>query len=364
MLALPPIETSQRVERLRQVLAAESLDALIVTSLTNIRWLTGFAGSNATVVVTAGDVHLCTDSRYDERAASELDAAGSAAVIHIVRDAGSTIAAIVTDAVSVGAEADHLTWAQRTTIESEWLPGLELVATVEMISRLRARKDDAEVARIRAAAAVADSALADVAPRLTSGVTEREFVQLLEHAIRTGGADDIGFDTIVASGPNGAVPHHLPGERTIQQGDLVIVDVGARVDGYRSDMTRTFCIGPMTADQRYHHQVVIAAQQAGIDAMVVGGATAAVDAAARAVITEAGWADAFGHGTGHGIGLDIHELPRVTARSEELYEVGTVATVEPGVYLPGIGGVRVEDTCVGTHGGAERLTGFVGPVEI
>ena len=144
----------------------------------------------------------------------------------------------------------------------------------------------------------------------------------------------------------------------IQPGDLVIVDVGAMVDGYRSDMTRTFCIGELSASQQHHYDVVAAAQQAGVDAMVVGAGTAEVDAAARAVIADAGWADRFTHGTGHGVGLDIHELPRVATGADDTYELGTVATVEPGVYLRGEAGVRVEDTCVVTEAGAQRLTGY------
>ena len=193
---------------------------------------------------------------------------------------------------------------------------------------------------------------------LTNTPTEREFARALDAEIRGCGAQDLGFDTIVASGPNGAIPHHTPGDRRIESGDLVIVDVGAKVDGYRSDMTRTFCVGELSARQQRHYDVVAAAQQAGVDAMIVGAGTAEVDAAARAVIAEAGWADSFTHGTGHGVGLDIHELPRVAATADEVYELGTVATVEPGVYLRGEAGVRVEDTCVATETGAQRLTSY------
>nr|MCH9805342.1 M24 family metallopeptidase [bacterium] len=212
--------------------------------------------------------------------------------------------------------------------------------------------------RIRAAAEIVDAALTVVRPLLAQQPTERDFARALDASIRSGGADDLGFDTIVASGPNGAIPHHAPGNRTIERGDLVIVDVGAMVHGYRSDMTRTFCVGPMSPEQRHHYDTVLAAQQAGVDAMVAGAGTAQVDAAARTVIADAGWADSFTHGTGHGVGLDIHELPRVAKDVPDVYELGTVATVEPGVYLKGSAGVRIEDTCVVTTSGAERLTGF------
>ena len=219
-------------------------------------------------------------------------------------------------------------------------------------------RDSAEIARIRTAAGHVDRALAAMKPMLRERPTERGFATAIEAEIRRQGADDVGFDAIVASGPNGAIPHHSPGDRVIETGDLVIIDIGGRVDGYRSDMTRTFCVGPMSTEQARHYEVVLHAQQAGVEAMVVGAETSAVDSAARAVITDAGWGDAFVHGTGHGVGLDIHEAPRVAANATEIYEDGTVATVEPGVYLSGVGGVRVEDTCVATASGAERLTGF------
>ena len=230
--------------------------------------------------------------------------------------------------------------------------------TSGLIEGLRAVKDGAEVARIETAARVVDAALGEVIPLLKDRPTERTFARELDAAIRAGGADDLGFDTIVASGPNSARPHHSPGDRTIEQGDLVIVDVGGRVDGYRSDMTRTFCVGPMTAQQRQHFDTVVGAQQAGVEAMVDGARTADVDRAARDIIDVAGWGASFTHGTGHGVGLDIHELPRVARGVEDRYCVGVVATVEPGVYLAGVAGVRIEDTCLVTTEGARRLTGY------
>lgn len=356
--ALPPIQVNERVDRLRDALKAVDAPALLVTTPSNIRWLTGFSGSNAVVVVSDGRIDLVTDPRYAERAPAELSRAGSSASVAVHARFGPAVAELVAGDHRLAIEAEQVTWAEKQRIESEWLDDVELVATSNVVERLRARKDEAEIARIEAAAAIVDEALGDVVAQLKDGMTERGFARVLDNRIRALGADELGFDTIVASGANAAIPHHQPGDRRIETGDLVIIDVGALVDGYRSDMTRTFCVGPMRAEQQRHYDVVIAAQEAGVGAMRADAATSEVDAAARNVIAEAGWGDAFRHGTGHGIGLDIHELPRVGTQSTDVYEIGTVATVEPGVYLSGLGGVRIEDTCVVESSGARRLTGF------
>ncbi len=356
---LPAIDVTEREARVHRQLDGHEIDGLIVTSPSNIRWLTGFAGSSATVVVCDGEITLFTDSRYTDRAPNELQAVASSADIVIARATlGDEVRDVLVAAEVVGLEADHVSWAQQHEIDTHWLPEQTIVPTAALIEALRSRKDAAEIARIEAAAGVVDHALTQVRSLFLQEPSEREFARALDSAIRTGGADDLGFDTIIASGPNGAVPHHSPGDRVIRSGDLVIVDVGAMIDGYRSDMTRTFCVGPMSADQRRHYDTVIRAQQAGVEAMNDGVGTAMVDAAARAVIETAGWGDSFTHGTGHGVGLDIHELPRVAKAVPDVYELGTVATVEPGVYLRGVAGVRIEDTCSVTANGAQRLTHF------
>jgi len=359
--SLAPIDVAPRVARLRAALEIAELPAMLITTPSNIRWATGFAGSNASVLVTADDLVVFTDSRYAERAPVEIAAAGSNARV--------VIAAVLGDAVldelaqsqtpeMLAFEADTLTWSQHDGIATSWGEDLLLAPTHSVIEQLRSRKDQAEIDRIEAAAGIVDHALEQALGELRPGQTEVGFARALEGEIRGSGADDIGFDTIVAAGPNGAIPHHSPGPRQMQAGDLVIVDCGALVDGYRSDMTRTFCLGRLTPEQAHHLEIVTAAQQAGFEAMQAGTGTVEVDSAARAVIDDAGWGDEFAHGTGHGIGLDIHELPRVGKGVPDVYEVGTVATVEPGVYLPGQGGVRIEDTCVVEHDGARRLTGF------
>jgi len=215
------------------------------------------------------------------------------------------------------------------------------------------------VARIEAACAIADAALAEVAPMLEDGPTEQAFALALDTEMRRQGADDISFDTIVAAGPNGSRPHHSPSDRGIERGDLVVIDFGALVDGYHSDMTRTIAVGgPAALDETQTRmlEVVRASQAAGVAAVAAGVSTKEVDAACRSVIAEAGWGDAFVHGTGHGVGLDIHEEPRVSTVTDAMLAPGHVVTVEPGVYLPGHGGVRIEDTVVVTRSGCRTLT--------
>ncbi len=228
--------------------------------------------------------------------------------------------------------------------------------TEALVDGLRLVKDDGEVARIQAAAAVADQALANVRRRLLDGPSEEEFGLELDTEMRRLGASGTSFETIVASGPNGAMPHHRPGRRAIAEGDLVVIDFGALVDGYCSDMTRTVMIGDPSPEQQRMLDVVAASQAAGVAAVAPGVACVDVDSACREVIDEAGWGAAFLHGTGHGVGLEIHEAPRVSRASDATLAVGHVVTVEPGVYLPEHGGVRVEDTVVVTASGCRALT--------
>ena len=259
----------------------------------------------------------------------------------------------------IGLEAEHVTWAEERRFAEAWFPSAELVATSGLVEDLRIVKDDGEIARIEAACAIADAALSAVLPLLADGPTERGFALALDAEVRHRGADDVSFETIVASGPNGSRPHHEPGGRAIEAGDLVVIDFGALVDGYHSDMTRTIPVGgldALDATQRRMVEVVTAAQAAGVAAVRAGGSAQAVDAACRAVIEEAGWGEAFVHGTGHGVGLDIHEDPRVSSTAEGALAPGNVVTVEPGVYLPGRGGVRIEDTVVVTTAGGRTLT--------
>lgn len=356
---LPPMDVAGRVERLRSLIDRAECDALVVSDLTNIRYLTGFTGSAAIVLVTDSELLFVSDGRYQTQSADQLAAAGVDARIEIVAADADAVVAGAAQAAGIGRlglESDSVTWAQQRRWASDLFAGGELVATTSLVEELRLVKDAGEAARIRTACAIADVALAEVRGRLLEGPTEVEFALELDATMRRSGAEDVSFDTIVASGPNGAKPHHRPSGRRIDQGDLVVIDFGALVDGYHSDMTRTVAVGDVGAERSRMLGVVLESQQAGVDAVRAGATAAQVDAACREVIDDAGWGEAFLHSTGHGVGLDIHEEPRVSARSAATLVAGHVVTVEPGVYLPGLGGVRIEDTVLVTEDGCDRLT--------
>ena len=356
------MDVAARVERLRARLDGAGCDALLVTHLTNIRYLTGFTGSAALLLVRADALSFVTDGRYEEQAGGELADAGVAADISIGRTAAAqqdAVGELTRDVGRLGLEADHVSWADERRYAETWFPGTELVATSGVVEDLRLVKDDGEVARIEAACAIADAALATVAPMLDHGPTEAAFALALDTEMRHLGADDLSFETIVAAGPNGSRPHHTPSHRPIEHGDLVVIDFGALVEGYHSDMTRTMAVGGADAlddTQRRMLSVVLESQAAGVAQVRAGARTREVDAACRQVIEAAGWGDAFVHGTGHGVGLDIHEDPRVSWAADATLAPGHVVTVEPGVYLPGHGGVRIEDTVVVTESGCRTLT--------
>ena len=357
--ALAPMDVPRRSARLEARQEEAGCEALLVTRMVNIRYLTGFTGSAGVLLVTPGEMVLVTDGRYRDQAADQLRAAGVDARIEIAQ----TVTArqkVLADAASgirrLGLEAAHVSWSAQRRYAQEWFCGTELVPTEGLVEGLRQRKDDGELARLAAAAGVADAALASVRHRLGEGPTEAEFALELDSEVRRLGAEGASFETIVAAGPNGARPHARPGPRRIAEGDLVVVDFGALVDGYHSDMTRTTMVGDPTPTQRRMLDVVAASQSAGVAAVASGVGAAAVDQACRYVIEQAGWAEAFLHSTGHGVGLDIHEDPRVASTATGTLEAGHVVTVEPGVYLVEHGGVRIEDTVVVTANGSHLLT--------
>jgi Xaa-Pro aminopeptidase len=359
LAALPPMDVTARAGRLREAFDDAGCDALLVTNLTNIRYLTGFTGSAALLLVRGDDLVFVTDGRYRDQSSDELAVTGVAADIEIGRTSAEQrdLLAKAADGIGrLGLEAEHVSWAQQQRYGDDWFPAAGLVATSGLVETLRQRKDAGEVARIEAACAVADAALAAVRPRLGERPTEAEFALELESEMRRGGAKGPSFETIVASGPNGAKPHHRAGARRIEPGDLVVIDFGALVDGYHSDMTRTVAVGAIDATQQRMLDVVTASQAAGVAAVRAGVEAQAVHEVCKGVIAEAGWEDAFVHGTGHGVGLDIHEPPRLSTTPTGTLADGHVVTVEPGVYLPAHGGVRIEDTVVVTSEGCRPLT--------
>ena len=356
---LAPMDVAGRARRLRAGFEEAGCDALLVTHLVNIRYLSGFTGSAGVLVVTPGELALVTDGRYRDQAAHQLAAAGVEASVVMAQTTSQrreALAAAVGGAGRLGLEAAHVSWSAQRRYAGEWFAGATLVPTEGLVEGLRQRKDTGELDRLAAAAAIADAALASVRHRLGEEPTEAQFALELDSEVRRLGADGASFETIVASGPNGARPHARPGSRTVTEGDLVVVDFGALVDGYHSDMTRTIMVGEPSPTQRRMLEVVAASQAAGVAAVAAGTAASAVDRACRSVIDDAGWLDAFLHGTGHGVGLDIHEDPRVASTSTAILGDGHVVTVEPGVYLAEHGGVRIEDSVVVTATGSDLLT--------
>jgi Xaa-Pro aminopeptidase len=340
----------------------DGIDALVVTTLPNVRYLTGFTGSAAVLVVTADGALLTTDGRYRTQSAEQVREAGTESDVEIAIGGLAEqrrVAEGYLSAVSrVGLEADNVTWSGQR-VWADLLGRAELVPTSNAVEALREIKDAAEIARMERAAAIADAALYEVLPLMSQEVTEEQFALELDTAMRRGGAESVAFETIVAAGPNSAMPHHRPGPRPVRRGDPVVVDFGATYEGYRSDMTRTFCVdAEPEGDMARVFAVVGASQAAGAAAVRPGIATKEVDDVCRAIIAEAGWAERFEHGTGHGVGLDIHEAPTVSQLGTAILAPGFVVTVEPGVYLPGQGGVRVEDTLVVTADGSRPLTRF------
>jgi len=356
------MDVAGRLGRARARLAAAGCEALLVTSLVNVRYLTGFSGSAGMLLVTEDEALLVSDGRYRDQAAEQVSESGADVTIEIGRPAEqmSTLDRATKGLKRLGLEAGDITWAAERRLATSLScvgSGALLVATQGVVEALRTVKDPGELARIELAADIADVGLAQVNEHLRSDLTELQFALELDTEMRRRGADRVSFETIVAAGPNAALPHHAPSDRRIAPGELVVVDFGAEVDGYRSDMTRTFCVGnPATPDLLDVLDAVLVAQRAGVRALRPGVRGSEVDHACRDSLEQAGYGDLFVHGTGHGVGLEIHEAPAVAPGSTDILVEGAVVTVEPGAYISGVGGVRIEDTLVVTATGARALT--------
>jgi len=348
-----PAPYPERVARLRTFLGRRRLSAALITHLPDVRWLCGFSGSAGSLLVSARDVVFFSDFRY--RAQSRSEVRGARLFEYTGQPAGVVAAAVRHARVArLGFESDRMTVAAHADLAAA-MPGVELVPLRGAVEGLRAVKDAAEVALIRRALAIAGRALAAGTRRL-AGKSENAVASRLQAEIRGEGGDEESFPTIVASGPRAALPHGLPTGRVIGGGDLVVIDFGVRLSGYCCDVTRTFSPAKWEKKSKEIYRVVLEAQRAALAVIGPGVKGSSVDAAAREVIERAGHGEHFGHGTGHGVGLEVHEQPVLSPRSGDTLQPGMVVTVEPGVYVENFGGVRIEDMVLVTETGREILS--------
>jgi Xaa-Pro aminopeptidase len=356
---------ADRADRLAAAVAEAGLDMAVIGDLVrpgdshrdamaDVSWLTGFTGSSAIAVVGAEARDFLTDFRYSAGAAETVPEAFR--IVDVSGEIVAELASLLTGRIGID--------PAKTSVESHAKllekvgEGVEIVAVEGLVAGLRRIKDEAEIEAIAAAAALTDEVYAFIEERGLAGRTEREVALAAETRMRELGAEDPSFATIVAAGPNGALPHAVPGEREIGSNEYVVVDMGAIVDGYCSDCTRTLVDGDPDPAQRQVYELVLAAQQAGLDAIREGAGGRAADATAREVIATAGYGERFGHGLGHGVGIEVHEPPRLSKRSDDVLRAGEVVTVEPGIYLPGEYGVRIEDLVVVTAEGHRNLSSY------
>jgi Xaa-Pro aminopeptidase len=346
-----------RIERLIELMPEAGIDLLLVTNLVNIRYLTGYTGTNGLAVIGPSTRVFLTDFRYVEQAAEQVQASFDRRLAP--QDLLDAIPETLPEGrVRLGFEDASVSVRRHGRLLRLLGERAELVPAGGLIERLRAIKEPEEVERIRAASAVADAAFEELLLEGLVGRTERDAALALETAMRRLGADRPSFDSIVAAGPHGALPHARPRDVVIETGQLVVIDWGAELDGYCSDCTRTVATGPVDEPAQAVYALVRSAQLSGLEGVRPGRGGREIDGVARAVIEAAGHGEHFGHGLGHGVGLEIHEAPRLSQRSEDTLQPGNIVTVEPGVYLPGELGVRIEDLVLVTEQGCEIITGI------
>ncbi len=357
--ALAPIDFADRARRLSGLLAADgSADAFVVTDVVNVRWLTGLSSSNAAAVLRDDDVTVVTDARY----VAQAESAGSGAEVIVGRSvlAAAMKAAVEGRAQRVAVEADTLTLAEFALLqEAASAASVEVMRTTGLVESLRSAKDPGEVDALATACDISVRALSTLVGEVAVGMTEIEVARRLEQLLGRFGAEDRAFPSIVATGPNSAVPHHDPTSRRIENGDILKIDFGARANGYHADCTRTFVVGSEPSPQQQEvHAAVAAAAAAARSELRVGVGVAHLYEVARGVLESLGLAERFTHGLGHGVGLQIHEAPLIAKGTAGTICDGSVVTIEPGVYLPGEFGVRIEDTCHVTTSATTILTDF------
>jgi Xaa-Pro aminopeptidase len=345
---------SKRTAAARAALKQRKLDGLIVTKPANVRYLSGYSGSSGLLWLVRRESLLLTDFRYQEQCKREVR--GSRTVI-IKKSLFEDLLAVPSfaKARTVGFESPALAFAQYAFLKKR-ARTKRYVATEKIVEAIRLIKGSGELAKVARAAAIADRAFAAIVKRIRPGMTEEDVAAQLDGLMKHFGSSKPSFDTIVASGQNSALPHAQPGSRKLRRGDFLTMDFGATYQGYHSDMTRTVCIGRPTPKHRQIYNLVLEAQLKGLRAVRHGTRGADADAAAREVIEQAGYGSCFGHGLGHGVGLEVHEGPGLRKLSEDVLKTGQVVTVEPGVYLPGWGGVRIEDLVVVTRSGCRILS--------
>jgi Xaa-Pro aminopeptidase len=340
-------------ERVEAILDEKNIDAILVSDGYNMRYISGFTGATGYLFISKNVRKLFTDSRYTVAAkaqAPDFD-------VEIV-DGGRNYAALINNAIEadgvkkLGFEANNFSYAQYESFKKS-LKAKELVPVGNDLSLLRVKKTEEEIANLRQAEHIGDIAFNEILSHIKPGVTELEIAAKIEYIMKCNGAEKLSFETIVAAGINGSKPHAEPGNYKIQSGDLVTMDFGCVYNGYCSDMTRTVCVGKANAKQREIYDIVLKAQTAVIDTLKPGMKGKEYDKIARDIIADAGYGEYFGHGLGHSVGLEIHEDPRFSVSEERIIEAGTIITVEPGIYIPDFGGVRIEDMLVLTEDGCE-----------
>lgn len=345
----------ERIGRVRNKMAEQNLPALLVSNITNVRYLTGFTGSNGFVVLTPDRAIFATDSRYTEQAKEQCDGFEQ---VKLETSSPEEIVKILTEpgVHQIGFEAAHISHDLYNTYSSKLTNGFQLAPTKRIVDDLRMVKDDDEIAAIQKACQLTDRGFEYALTLLKPGVIERDIALELEWFFRKTSRAENAFDIIVASGWRSALPHGRPSEKALEAGDFVTIDFGAKVDGYVADVTRTVVLGQPTDEQRKIYNVVLDAHDRSIEAMVPGAEGVKVDALSRKIIGDAGYGEYFGHGLGHSIGLNVHDGPALGKTSETILAAGMVITVEPGIYIPGKCGVRIEDDVVVTESTPRYLT--------